>query len=520
MSAAPATGGLAGLPASARTVAAFAVAVGTFMQVLDTTVANVSIPVIAGDLGVSNDQGTWVITSFAVANGISVPLTGWLVQRFGLVRTYVAAILLFTLASFLCGIAWSLPSLVGFRVLQGAAAGPMVPGSQALLLQIFPPEKRVRALAIWSITTLVAPVVGPVLGGWLSDNYSWPWIFLINVPAGCAAAFVCWRSLGARDTPTRRLPIDGIGMGLLVVWVGALQILLDKGKDADWFASPAMVVLGLVALVGFVAFLIWELTEAHPIVDLRLFNLRNFRIGASVNALGYVLFFGNLVLFPLWLQTQFGYTATWAGLVAVPGGLLAVALSPLVGRFLGQVDARWFTTVSLVAFAVSFFLRAGLTTSAPVGSIVLALTVQGLALATFFISTIAIMLNGIAPERIPAASSVANFLRITAGSFGASMVTTFWDDHAAFHQSRLVEHTSLYDRAFSTALGGLESMGLTTSQAAGVLARVTSVEAYAKSAIDFFWMSGWLALLLVLLVWRARSTRGGGGRPPVHAAAD
>ncbi len=271
------------LAGGALAITSIALALGTFMQVLDGTIANVSVPTIAGNLGVSSDQGAWVITSFAVANGVSVPLTGWLMGRFGVVKTFVASVLLFTAASFLCGISWSLPSLIGFRVLQGLVSGPMIPGSQALLIMIFPPTKRGTALAIWSMTTLVAPICGPILGGYISDNFSWPWIFLINVPVGLLTAFLCWRGPwpgGETMTPkTRSTPVDRIGFMLLVLWVGALQVMLDTGKDADWFSSPAIVVEILVAIVGFVAWVIWELNEPFPIVDLSLFKSRNFAFG-------------------------------------------------------------------------------------------------------------------------------------------------------------------------------------------------------------------------------------------------
>src|SRR6478752_3025384 len=241
-------------------ITALMLAMGTLMQVLDSTIANVSLPTIAGNLGVSTSQGTWVITAFAVANGIGVPLTGWLMGRYGVVRTFTFSVLAFTLASLLCGIAWSLPSLIFFRVLQGAVSGPMIPGSQALLISIFPPNKRGAALGIWSITTLVAPICGPILGGYISDNYHWSWIFLINVPVGLAVSFLCWSNLKARETPTRKLPIDTVGLSLLVIWVGALQVMLDTGKDADWFQSPQIVILAIVTAIGFAAFLIWELT--------------------------------------------------------------------------------------------------------------------------------------------------------------------------------------------------------------------------------------------------------------------
>ena len=509
----PGRAGLGDLAPLPKALTAFALALGTFMQVLDSTIANVSIPVIAGDLGISTNQGTWVITSFTVANGISLPLAGWLMQRFGLVRSFVLAVAMFTVASFLCGIAWNLPSLLAFRVLQGAVSGPMIPGSQALLLLIFPPQRRSLALAIWSLTTLVAPIVGPILGGYLCDNYSWPWIFLINVPVGALSAFVCWRLVGRRDTPTRRLPVDRTGIALLVVWVGALQILLDKGRDADWFESPFIVALALVAAVGFAAFVIWELTGRYPVVDLKLFRVRNFTIGTTVMCLGYAVFFSNIVLYPLWLQTQLGYTATWAGLVAAPSGIVACVLTPIVGRLLVRVDARWFVTLALAAFGASYFMRAGLTSDAPLDSFVAPMLVQGVAMSIYFVAALQIMLHGLPPERIPAASGVSNFLRVTAGSFGASIVTTFWDRHAAFHQSRLADHSSALDTTLRAALARLQALGLSEQQALAVLTRSLGGEAYAKAALDFFWISAWIVLALIVLVWLARSTVGSSHRP-------
>src|SRR6267154_5085499 len=278
---------------SRKAITAVALALGTFMQVLDTSIANVSIPTIAGNLGVSSDQGTWVITSFAVANGVSVPLTGWLMQRFGVVRTFVVSVVLFTLASLLCGLAWSLPSLIAFRVLQGGVSGPMIPGSQALLINVFGPAKRNAALAIWSLTTLIAPIAGPLLGGYISDNYVWPWIFLINVPVGVFCALLCWNNLISHETPTRKLPIDRVGLMLLFLWVGALQIMVDKGKDLDWFHSAFIVTLLGLTVIAFAAWLIWETTEEHPIVDLSLFKSRSFTLGAIALCLVYGVFFGN-----------------------------------------------------------------------------------------------------------------------------------------------------------------------------------------------------------------------------------
>jgi DHA2 family multidrug resistance protein len=504
------------LAGHARAVVALALALGTFMQVLDTSIANVAIPTIAGNLGVSTDQGTWVITSFAVSNGISVPLTGWLMQRYGVVRTFVLSVLAFTAASFLCGAAWSLSSLVVFRVLQGAVSGPMIPGSQALLLRLFPPSRAGTALAIWSITTLVAPVAGPVLGGYISDDWSWPWIFYINVPIGVLSGFLCWRYLGRRDTPTRQLPIDTVGLGLLIVWVGALQVMLDKGKDLDWFGSPAIVVLCVVAVLGFLAWLIWELTERHPIVDLSLFKSRNFTLGTVALGVGYAVFFGNLVLLPLWLQTQLGYTATWAGLVAAPAGVVSVLVSPIVGRLVGKVDTRWLATVGFLGFAVSFFMRAGLTADASFIAFVLPQLVMGIGMGSFFVAMVTILLDGLPPERVPAASGVSNFVRIVAGAFATSITTTFWDRHEAMHQTRLAESSSAYSPSLQEAVNGLQALGVSNDHTAiGVLSQSLIHQAYLLSSLDFFWISGCLMLAPLVLVWLARRPRGA-----AHAAAE
>jgi DHA2 family multidrug resistance protein len=308
------------LTGSARLWGTLALSAATFMNVLDTSIANVSLPAIAGDLGVSPNQGTWVITSFGVANAIAVPLTGWLSQRFGQVRLFTASVMLFVLTSWLCGLAPNMTTLIFLRVLQGLVAGPMIPLSQALLLSSYPKALAGLAMALWSMTTLVAPVMGPLLGGWITDNISWPWIFYINIPVGFGAAFITWSIFRKRESPTKKLPIDSVGLALLVVWIGSLQIMLDKGQELDWFHSGEVIALGIVALVGLIAFVIWELTEEHPVVDLTLFKRRNFWAGALALSVGYGLFFGNVVLLPLWLQQYMGYTATQAGMVLAPVG--------------------------------------------------------------------------------------------------------------------------------------------------------------------------------------------------------
>jgi MFS transporter, DHA2 family, multidrug resistance protein len=507
-----------GAPAAAAPLGGAKLAIGsvalslaTFMNVLDTSIANVSLPAIAGDLGVSPDQGTWVITSFAVANAISLPLTGWLTRRFGQVKLFTASVVLFVIASFLCALAPSLALLIVFRVLQGAVAGPMIPLSQALLLASYPKSRAGIALAIWSITTLVAPVVGPVLGGWITDNISWPWIFYINIPVGIAATVVTWAIYRRRDTPTAKVPVDAVGLGLLMVWVGAMQVMLDKGKDLDWFNSGAIVTLACVAAVGFAVFLIWELTEEHPIVDLSLFRSRNFAVSTVAMLCAYGLFFGNVVLLPLWLQQYMGYTATLAGWVLAPVGFLAIILSPVVGRYVDRIDPRIMVSLSFAVFSLVLFMRADFNTDASIGTLILPTVIQGAGVAAFFIPLVSISLSGLAPERIPAASGLFNFARITAGAFGTSITTTAWDRRATLHHAQLVERLSSNDTVTSQALGTLHAGGLGTEQSYLVINRLVDAQAFMLSANDIFYVSALAFLGLIFLVWLARPTRGAGG---------
>jgi DHA2 family multidrug resistance protein len=502
---------------AALAITSIALALGTFMQVLDTTIANVSLPTIAGNLGVSADQGTWVVTAFAVANGASVPLTGWLMGRYGVVKTFVGSVALFTFASFLCGISWNLPSLIVFRILQGAVSGPMIPGSQALLIMIFPPQRRGTALAIWSMTTLVAPICGPILGGYISDNISWPWIFLINLPVGLVCSIVCWRAMRSRETPTRKVPIDGIGFALLLVWVGAMQVMLDTGKDADWFSSPAIVAEAVVTVIGFAAWLIWELNERHPIVDLSLMKNRNFVLALVCSCLGFAVFFATNLLQPLWLQTRMGYIATWAGLVAAPSGVVAVFLTPFAARIMNRIDARWTASLSLAAFASSYYLRSRFTSEVDFFALVVPMLVQGIAMSTFFVSMVTMALNGVPGDQVPQASGLYNFTRLCAAAFAASLVTTTWDRSAALHQTRLTEVMGAHDPTFVGALSKLQGAGLSAQQALAAATNQVTSQAYLLATIDIFRVCAVLMVLVIPMIWLTRKALASGGG---HAAAD
>jgi MFS transporter, DHA2 family, multidrug resistance protein len=494
-----------------------ALSLATFMNVLDLSIANVSIPAISGDLGVSPDQGTWVITSFGVANAISLPLTGWLTRRYGQVRLFMASVLLFVITSFLCALAPSLGALILFRVIQGAVAGPMIPLSQSLLLSSYPKEKAGTALALWAITTLVAPVVGPLLGGWITDNISWPWIFYINVPVGLAAAAATWVIYRKRETPTVKLPIDGVGLGLVVIWVGALQIMLDKGKDLDWFHSAQIVTLAIVAVIGFTLFVIWELTDRHPIVDLKLFARRNFWTSTVAMSLGYGTFFGNVVLLPLWLQQYMGYTATMAGMVLAPVGVLAILLTPIVGKNLHKVDPRIFATGAFSIFALVLLMRSHFNTNADLATLLVPTFVQGAAMAVFFVPLVTLSLSGLDPAHVPAASGLFNFARITAGSFGTSIATTWWDRRASLHHAQLAEHITPYDSSSTQALATMQAGGLTPEQSLEAMNRIVDQQAFMLSANDIFYVSALMFVALIAVVWLARPVKQAAGAAPVAA---
>jgi len=502
--AAPESGPLQGAELVLGTIA---LSLATFMNVLDSSIANVSIPAISGDLGVSPSQGTWVITSFAVANAISVPLTGFLTQRFGQVRLFVASILLFVVASWLCGLAPNITTLIAFRVLQGFVAGPMIPLSQTLLLSSYPRAKAGTAMAMWAMTVLVAPVAGPLLGGWITDNISWPWIFYINIPVGLVAAAVTWSIYRKRDPGGRKGPFDAVGLALLVVWVGALQIMVDKGKELDWFGSTQIVVLALVAAIGFAFFLAWELTEEHPIVDLRLFARRNFLMGTLALSVAYGLFFGNVVLLPLWLQQYMGYTATWAGLATAPVGILAIILSPWVGKNVTKIDPRRLTTVAFLGFAFVLVLRSHFNVQADFRTILIPTVLQGAAMAFFFIPLQAIIFSGLTPERMPAAAGLSNFARITAGAIGTSIFTTAWENRAALHHAELAERITSSSDAATAALGQLGASGLDPAQSLAMVNRLVDQQAFTLAVDDLFFLSGMLFLLLLVFVWATKQAK-------------
>lgn len=488
----------------------FAVALATFMNVLDSSIANVAIPTLSGNLGVSVDEGTWVITLFAAANAVSIPLTGWLTQRIGQVKLFVGAILLFVLSSAACGLAPNLMTLLAARVVQGAVAGPLVPLSQALLLASFPKDKSSSALSLWAMTATVGPIAGPALGGWITDRYSWSWIFYINVPVGLFAAAAIWMIYRDRETPARKLPIDKVGLISLIVWVASLQIMLDKGKDLDWFNSPVIWILTIVAVVGFLFFLIWELTEERPVVDLKLFARRNFAGGTVAISVAFALFFANLVVLPQWIQGYLGYRSVDAGLVTAPLGIFSVILAPVMGKIMPRSDMRVLATLAFVGFAGVFLMRSHYTTGVDPYTLVLPTLLQGIPTALFFTPLTAIILSGLPPERIPSAAGLSNFARIFAGAVGTSLLSTGWNSRTIFHHERLVEQTSVNNPAFTGAIATLQTaLHASADTARAFFEYSLNAQAAMLGLNDIFWLSSVIFILIVPLIWLTRPVKGG-----------
>ena len=474
----------------------------TFMQVLDTTIANVSLPTIAGNLGVSSNQSTWVITSFAVSMAISLPLTGFLTRRFGEVKLFVWSTLLFALTSFLCGISQSMGMLIVFRAIQGAVAGPMYPITQSMLIGIYPPAKRGMALALLAMVTVVAPIAGPILGGLITDNYSWPWIFFINVPIGIFASMVVANQMKGRVETTERPKMDYVGLISLIIGVGALQIVLDKGNDEDWFNSTFIIVTSIVSAIALAVFLIWELTDKDPIVNLKLFRHRNFSAGTLALVLAYAAFFAIGLLVPLWLQRNLGYTSTWAGYATAPLGIIPVLLTVFVGKYAGRVDLRLVASAAFVVMGLTCFLRSDFYLGVDFYHVAMVQLLQGLGVALFFMPILSILLSDLQQNEIAAGSGLATFLRTLGGSFAASLTTLMWDRRAVVHHEQLAEGITAYN---PIAQASLQQLGHGDTQLGGSLINNMITQQGFQIAFDeVFRVLGWIFIALVFVIWLAK----------------
>lgn len=481
-----------------------AIATASFMEILDMTIVNVSVPAISGSLGVSTSEGTWAISSYMLAAAIMQPLTGWIGRRFGEVRTFVTSILLFMVFSALCGFATSLPMLVGARLIQGLVSGPMMSVAQAILLRNYPIERRGMAIALWSMVIIIAPIFGPIIGGWITDNLSWPWLFYINLPVGAFAATASWSILRHRESKKVKLPIDAVGLTLLVIGVGSLQFMLDNGNERDWFGSPLIVIAGLVSLIS-IAFLIpWELTDKHPVIDLHLFSRRNFRVGTAVIGVSYFALSGVNVIFPLWLQTTVGYTATWAGLAVAPVGLLALVAAPIVGRNMNRLNLRLAASFAFCVFGFAVFWAATLNDTASFWQFATPRFLQGLGIAFFFLPLNQIMLSGIPPSDLASASGLSNFVRTMSGSIATAMTVFMWNRRTDYHHAVLTEHVHDSSAAWTQYQAQLDSHGVAGIGAFQYVDQLITQQAMTLGVNDVFHFLGWMYLLLIPFVWLAK----------------
>lgn len=478
---------------------AIVLAGANFIAVLDMTIANVSVPNIAGALGISSSQGTWVITCYSVAEAITVPLTGWLAARFGAVRVFTTAMGAFGVFSAICGFSTTFEMLVIGRILQGVAGGPLIPLSQMLLLRIFPKEKAAAATALWAMTTLTAPILGPILGGWLCETYSWQMIFLINVPLAILMAPFALKMLKRFETKLERSPIDLIGLAIMILAVGALQLMLDLGKEHDWFESSMIVWLAVIAAIGITVFVVWEMGEKHPIVNLRVFRHRGFTTSVIVIAAGFGAMFGANVLTPLWLQSYMGYTSTWAGLATAWTGVLAVVCAPAAGLLSTKVDPRKLVFFGLVWLGGVLAIRTGATTDMSFWQISGPLLAMGLGLPFFFVPVTTLALASVEEHEVAGAAGLMNFLRTLSGAVATSVVTTSWESKTQVMHAEL---SGVVDRSGEVA-HTLAASGMNQEQTLQALDNMTQSQSVMLATNEIMAFVALAFFLSAMLIWAA-----------------
>lgn len=505
-------------PQTSKWIVALTVILPTFLEVMDTSVVNVSLPHIQGSLSAGVDEVTWVLTSYLVANAIIIPITGWLSSIFGRKRYLIFSITLFTVSSLLCGAAPSLEILVVARILQGLGGGGLQPLSQAILLEAFPVAEHGMAMAVFGMGVVFAPILGPVVGGWITDNWSWRWVFYINLPVGILAVVLA--GLLIHDPAyirQARMKIDYWGLGLIAVGLGCLQIVLDKGEREDWLESSFIVTLGILSIVSLIAFVFVELRARHPVVNLRVFRDRTFTIGCLVMFMGFFSLFAGFVLLPLYAQTLMGYTAVYAGMVLGPGGLASLFIMPIAGALMKEgVRSRYLLALGLSILGISLWLMAGLNLQADFISIALPRVVQGFGMGLFFVPLAASTYINIPKEQMGNASGVFNLLRNLGGSFGVAVSATVLAQRTQFHQSFLVENVTPYNPALrdwtDRLLGAMEPQsGLVDMRLLlGGVYREVIRQASMLAFNDVFWLFAWMTLVLVPLTFFMQSHK----KPP------
>jgi DHA2 family multidrug resistance protein len=510
-------------------VIAVTVTLATFMEVLDTSIANVALPHIAGNLSAGVDESTWVLTSYLVSNAIVLPLSGWFSSMIGRKRFYMTCVVLFTMSSFLCGLAPSLGMLVFFRILQGAGGGGLQPSEQAILADTFLPAKRGMAFAVYGIAVVVAPTLGPWLGGWITDNYSWHWIFYINVPVGILSLLLTSALISDPPYMERKgfrsgVKIDYIGIGLLSLGLGSMQIVLDKGQREDWFSSNFIWFFFLAMMVALVAAVIWELRQREPVVDLRMLGERNFALSTiSMFFLGFVLY-ASTVLLPQLMQTLMGYPAETAGLALSPGGLVIMAMMPVVGVLVSKIEARWLIIFGAVINALALFSMAHWNLNIDFRTAVLGRMFQALGLAFLFIPINVAAFAFVPREKTNSGTGLINLARNLGASVGIATVTTLLDRRAQFHQVNLTSHLDPSNPAYRSMVAGTSaqlmaqgsSAAQALAQAHGMLYGIVQRQSAMLAFVDNFWLLGIIFLAVIPLMLLMKKSRPQVGAVPVH----
>ena len=520
-------------PVASPWLIAVTVTLATFMELLDTSIANVALPHIAGGLSTDQDQATWVLTSYLVANAVVLPLSAWLSIVFGRKRYYMACVALFTISSGLCGLAPSLPWLIFFRVLQGIAGGGLAPSEQAILVDTFPPAQRATGFAIYSLAIVAAPAIGPTLGGWITDNYSWRWCFFINLPVGILSLILTAmivppgagevKRAGRADGGKSR--IDVLGILLVATAFGCLEVVLDKGQEDDWFSSPFILGFFSLAMAALVAGIVWELYVDDPVIELRLLKNRNFALACALYMVfGFVLF-GTTVLLPQMMQQLFGYTATSAGEVLSPGALVVMVMAPFSTRLLRWIQPKWLVAFGLLLLALALWRMTGFDLSLDYRGAVVARVCQGFGLGFLFVPVSQIAYSYLPRSKNTQASSITNLFRNQGGSFGIAFVTTMLARRGQFHLNVLGGHVTPYSSAAADTLAGfkqaLVAAGVgsadATGQATGMLYNMVQRQAAMLSFIDVLWLLACLSLAGMVIALLVRPSQKGGVAPePAH----
>jgi DHA2 family multidrug resistance protein len=505
-------------------VIALVVTMATFMEILDTSIANVSLPHIAGNLSVGLDESTWVLTSYLVSNAIVLPISGWISSRIGRKRFYMTCVALFTISSFLCGVAPSLGALIFFRVLQGIGGGGLGPSEQAILADTFPPAKRGMAMAVYGMAVVLAPAIGPTLGGFITDNFTWRWVFFINIPVGVMSLILTSRVVTdpphLRTARERAGGIDWLGLGLIATGLGCLEVVLDKGQEEDWFHSSYITGFSLVSVVCLVSFVFWEYNHDNPIVDLKMFRRRNFAVAAAMMLMLGIGLFGSTVLLPQYLQVLMGYSAQQAGMALSPGGLVVILLLPLVGRLVSKVDTRILVAFGFAVLGGSmFYMARTINTQMDFATAVELRALQSVGMAFLFVPIQTISYAGVPLQKNNQVSGIMNLSRNMGADIGIAFVTTLIARRAQMHQANLAAHTTAYDAPYQAKLGALaralEHAGATsleaTKQATAAMYRQLVLQSTQLAYLDALYVLALGAVAMVPLVWFAQ-------RPPQRGA--